>query len=126
MRGNIRKNYIINRKKKEVDIQMSSHFREWLSQNGYGTYNGIEITPESEIVAYTYVISIGVMSFKRSTPYYFKDVERDKIITAKILCILCNLLLGWWGIPWGPIWTVKETFCDLTNKYTRTCGEVAS
>lgn len=78
---------------------MSSNFRYWLFPNYYGIYNGVEVTPKSEVIAYTYVISIGTMSFKRSTPYYKKNIEHNKIATAKILCVLCNLLLGWWGIP---------------------------
>ena len=26
-----------------------------------------------------------------------------------------SLLLGWWGIPWGPIWTIGTVFKNLTG-----------
>lgn len=98
-------------------------FRTWLSENGCGNYQGIAITPESELVSYTYVISVIVITFRRSTPYYFKEAEKGKAMAMKLLCILCNLLLGWWGIPWGPIYVVKETFCNLINKRTAKWGD---
>lgn len=91
----------------------STDFESWLKKNTYGNYNGVDVSSESELVAYTYVISLIVVTFRRSTRYYFKDVESGKVMCAKILCTLCNLILGWWGIPWGPIYTIKETFCNL-------------
>ncbi len=104
---------------------MDKDFKDWLNRNRYGTYKGVKITPETEMVAYTYVFSIIVMTFRRSTRYYFKEAERGKALAAKILCILCNLLVGWWGIPWGPIWTIKETFCNLINSNTVMWGKFA-
>lgn len=106
-------------------FKMDDELNEWLKRNRYGTYNGVEFTPETEMVAYTYVISILVMTFRRSTRYYFKEAEKGKAIIAKILCILCNLTVGWWGIPWGPIWTIKETFCDLFNMHKAPWGQFA-
>lgn len=106
-------------------FSMDENFKGWLNRNKYGNYNGMEIKPETEMVAYTYVISILVMTFRRSTRYYFKEAEREKAFAAKILCILCNLLVGWWGIPWGPIWTIKETFCNVINSNTVPWGKFA-
>lgn len=99
-------------------FKMDTDFKGWLNRNRYGTYNGMEIKPETEMVAYTYVISVVAMTFRRNTRYYFKEAEKEKALAAKILCILCNLTVGWWGIPWGPIWTIKETFTNLINGNT--------
>lgn len=105
--------------------KMDEGFRTWLNTNRYGTYQGIEITPDTQLVSYTYVISVIVMTFRRSTRYYFMEAEHGQAVAAKLLCILCNLTLGWWGFPWGPIWTVKETVCNLINHETKTWGEIA-
>ena len=104
---------------------MDKDFKDWLNQNHYGNYNGIQIKPETEMVAYTYVISFIVLTYRKSTRYYFKEAEAGKALAAKILCILCNLIVGWWGIPWGPIWTIKETFCNLINSNTVMWGTFA-
>ncbi len=37
-------------------FKMDEDFRNWLNQNTYGNYNGMEITPVTEMVSYTYVI----------------------------------------------------------------------
>lgn len=105
--------------------KMDQDFLDWLNTKRYGTYNGVDITPETELVSYTYVISVIVMTFRRSTRYYFKEAESGKALAAKLLCTLCNLTLGWWGIPWGPVWTVKETFCNLANRNKKKWGEIA-
>ncbi len=102
-----------------------SEFRGWLARNRYGTYNGMEITPSTELVSYTYVISAIIVTYRKPTRYYFVEAEKGEALRAKILCILCNLVCGWWGIPWGPIWTIKETFCNLVNYNKRTWGEFA-
>ncbi len=104
---------------------MDKDFKDWLNRNRYGTYNGIEIKPETEMVAYTYVISFIVLTYRNRTRYYFKKAEAGKAMAAKILCILCNLIVGWWGIPWGPIWTIKESFCNLVNSNTVMWGKFA-
>ena len=106
-------------------LKMDKEFKDWLNRNSYGNYKGIEITPQTEIVSYTYVISMLVISMRHSTRYYFKEAEKQKAFCAKMLCILCNLIFGWWGIPWGPIWVVKETVCDIGNQYTKYWGEIA-
>ena len=98
--------------------KMDEDFRIWLNQHHYGNYNGLEIAPSTKLVSYTYVISLLVVTFRRSTRYYFMEAEKGKAFGAKLSCIVCNLLLGWWGIPWGPIWTIKETIGDLTDTRT--------
>lgn len=115
---------IVGRGKSNM-FTMDKDFKDWLNRNHYGTYNGMKITPETEMVAYTYVISVIVLTYRKSTRYYFKEAEAGKALAAKILCILCNLIVGWWGIPWGPIWTIKETFCNLINKNTVMWGTFA-
>lgn len=105
-------------------MEMNTEFRNWLNMNRYGNYRGTEITPSSEMVSYTYVISLLVITFRRNTRYYFLEAEKKDAMLSKVLCILCNLTLGWWGIPWGPIWTVKETICNLCNTKKATWGEL--
>lgn len=60
-------------------------------------------------VVYQYCISVAVMSFKRSSAVHFvpagtSAARRGLKFTA------WSLIAGWWGIPWGPIWTLSTTF----------------
>ncbi len=106
----------------ENNIVVEEDFRNWLEKNTCGTYKGMEISPTTELVSYTYVISAIVITFRKQTPYYFRQAEKKKAGMMKFLCILCNLTLGWWGIPWGPIWTIKETCCNIFNENTAYWG----
>jgi hypothetical protein len=58
-----------------------------------------------KFVVFPYTISIVLMTFKRSSDIYFiKPGESSFKHGAGFVFI--NLLLGWWGIPWGPIYTI--------------------
>ena len=45
--------------------------------------------------------------------------------------ILISVLLGWWGIPWGPIWTIQSLYInlkggkDITSEVLKLAQQVA-
>lgn len=58
-----------------------------------------------KFVIFPYTISIVLATFKRSSDIYFiKPGESSAKYGFGF--IITNLLLGWWGIPWGPIYTI--------------------
>jgi hypothetical protein len=64
-----------------------------------------EIQRGGVFVRYYYCISILVMTFKRSSPIYFIKAGHSRVGKG-VGYTFISLFLGWWGIPWGPIWTV--------------------
>ena len=64
-----------------------------------------ELQRGAKFVIYTYCVSILVMTFKRGSPVHFVR-SGESAVTKGLPYCLVSLLLGWWGIPWGPIWTV--------------------
>ena len=64
-----------------------------------------EVAAGGRFVIYQYCISVIVISFKRGSDIYFIR-PGDNAVTKGLLFTLCSLVLGWWGIPWGPIWTI--------------------
>ncbi|MBN1954178.1 MAG: hypothetical protein JW900_03910 [Anaerolineae bacterium] len=73
--------------------------------------SGAEIRRELErgarFVVFQYCISVIVLTFKRGSGVYF--VRADENAVAKGLpYTLLSLVLGWWGIPWGPIYTIQS------------------
>lgn len=70
-----------------------------------------EVNAGGKFVYYTYCFSLIVITFKRSTPIFF--VKSNENAFAKSLpYTLLTFVLGWWGIPWGIIYTVG---CLITN-----------
>lgn len=64
-----------------------------------------ELQNGGKFVIYQYCISIIIMSFKRGSNIYF--VRAGESAFAKgFKYTLLSLVLGWWGIPWGPIYTI--------------------
>jgi hypothetical protein len=54
----------------------------------------------ARFVVYRYCISIGVLSFKRSSAVYFLPADKSAVVRG-LPYVALSLLLGWWGIPWG-------------------------
>lgn len=64
-----------------------------------------ELQRGAKFVVYQYCISVIVMTFKRSSDiYYIRPGESRH--TKGIGFTLLSLVAGWWGIPWGPIYTI--------------------
>ena len=77
--------------------------------SGLENMTGAELSEELDkggrFVTYTYVISLLLVSFKRSSKVYFLRHNEGKV-TPGLKYSLISFLFGWWGIPWGPIWTI--------------------
>src|SRR5579859_2877794 len=71
-----------------------------------------ELQRGAKFVFYTYCVSVIVMTFKRSSPVYFVRHGESAVSKGLPYCLI-SLLLGWWGIPWGPIWTVTTLVNNL-------------
>jgi hypothetical protein len=67
-----------------------------------------------KFVVFPYTISILVMTFKRASDIYF--IKPGEGTTGySFPFILINLILGWWGIPWGPIYTIGSLIDHLSG-----------
>ncbi len=80
-----------------------------------------EIQQGGKFVLFQYCISLLVITFKRSSDIYF--IRHGESAVGKGLPFtLLSLVLGWWGIPWGPIYTVQSVWVnfgggkDVTNE----------
>lgn len=64
-----------------------------------------ELDRGGRFVIYQYCISLILITFRRSSDIYFlKGGESG--FSRGMEYNLMSFLLGWWGIPWGPIYTV--------------------
>ncbi|HYG52590.1 MAG TPA: hypothetical protein VD905_16880 [Flavobacteriales bacterium] len=71
-----------------------------------------EINRGGKFVLYTYCISVIVMSFKRPSSIYFIKSNENAFVKG-LPFSLTSLLLGWWGIPWGIIYTFGCLFSNI-------------
>lgn len=71
-----------------------------------------EIQEGGKFIVYQYVISILIMTFKRPTGVYFIKKGENRFIPG-IVPSLVTLVFGWWGIPWGPIYSIGALGTNL-------------
>lgn len=68
----------------------------------------------ARFVAYQYTISIIVMTFRRSSAVHFVPAGSSAVVKGLPYTIL-TLVAGWWGIPWGPIYTIGSLAKNLSG-----------
>lgn len=74
----------------------------------------LNIQSQGKYVVFQYTISILVMTFKRTSKIHF--VKNKKIAFLKSLPYsLLTLLFGWWGIPWGPIYSIEGLYKNFSG-----------
>jgi hypothetical protein len=71
-----------------------------------------ELDHGARFVIYQFTISIIVMTFRRSSDVYFIRASENGL-TKGLPYTLLSFFLGWWGIPWGPIYTIGSLYHNL-------------
>jgi hypothetical protein len=73
-----------------------------------------EVESGGKFVVYQYTISIVVMTFKNASDIYFVRSGEQAWVKGLPYTVL-TLLMGWWGIPWGPIYSVGSLYRNLSG-----------
>jgi hypothetical protein len=66
-----------------------------------------ELQRGAKFVFYQYCVSLLVITFRRPSGIYFVRAEENRLVKG-LPWTLLTLLLGWWGIPWGPIYSIQS------------------
>lgn len=72
------------------------------------------VSEGGKFVMYKYCISIVIMTFNNPTDVYFVQPNKNSI-TPGLGYLFISLVIGWWGIPWGPIYTIGNIFNILSG-----------
>jgi len=73
-----------------------------------------ELQRGARFVHFQYTVSIIIMTFKRGSDIYFiKSDESSAKYSWKYS--LLTFFLGWWGIPFGPIYSVSSLYRNFTG-----------
>ncbi len=73
-----------------------------------------ELNNGAKFVMYQYCISLLVMTFKRGSNIYFIRAG-ESTITPGLKYTFLSLILGWWGFPFGLIYTPYVIGSNLTG-----------
>jgi hypothetical protein len=71
-----------------------------------------EVQRGGRFVRFDYVVSALLLTFRQeSDPHLIRSGERALAVGARFTVV--TLLLGWWGIPWGPLFSVRALWRNL-------------
>jgi hypothetical protein len=73
-----------------------------------------ELSNGAKFVVFQYCVSIVVMTFKRSSDIYFIKAE-ESTVRYSIAFTIITFIFGWWGIPWGPIYSIGSIYTNLSG-----------
>jgi hypothetical protein len=73
-----------------------------------------EVGEGARFVVYQFCVSVFVMSFRNSSAIHFVR-EGERYWGPMLTMSGISLVAGWWGIPWGPIWTVTALANNLSG-----------
>jgi len=84
-----------------------------------------ELQRGAKFVIYNYCISVIVMTFKRGSDIYYIRPGENRIVKGLGFTLL-SLVAGWWGFPWGPIYTVTSLVTNFSGGKDVTAEVAAS
>ena len=73
-----------------------------------------EVARGAKFVIYSYNFSLVVLSFKRPSNIHFIRPGESPVVKG-LPFTLTSLVFGWWGIPWGVIYTFQSLHQNLTG-----------
>ncbi len=105
----------------------TARFEQWLQLNAESviqhgaTYEGAEINRHTEVRRFLVALSVIVASFKIPTRHHIAGL--DNFAHKQIQYSLATLVCGWWGVPWGPVYTVQSLAKNVSGGYIMTIEE---
>ncbi|MBZ0113705.1 MAG: hypothetical protein K8J08_14665 [Thermoanaerobaculia bacterium] len=73
-----------------------------------------ELDRGGRFICYDYCFSIVVITFRRSSDILFLSSDASRIVPGLKFTLL-SLVFGWWGIPWGPIYTIGSVAKNMSG-----------
>src|SRR5262245_6773149 len=73
-----------------------------------------EIARCGRFVLFQYCISVLILTFGRSWDSYLLRVG-GRAARYSIGFTMLSLIAGWWGLPWGPIYTIGAVATNLAG-----------
>jgi hypothetical protein len=68
----------------------------------------------AKFVVFPYTVSFIIMTLRRNSEVYFIR-PGESTLKYSYGYVLLNLIVGWWGIPWGPIYTIGALLVHFTK-----------
>lgn len=73
-----------------------------------------DVAKGGRFVYYMFCVSVLVMSFRRSSPVIYIRSGGSRVVPGLSWSLL-TFVVGWWGIPWGPIFSIQSIVANMAG-----------
>jgi hypothetical protein len=84
-----------------------------------------ELQRGAKFIIFQYCISVIILTFRRPSGIYFIRQGENAVVKGLPFTLL-SLVAGWWGIPWGQIYTTQPAYNNSRGGKDVTQGVVNS
>ena len=84
-----------------------------------------EVRNGGRFVIFLWTVSVVIVSIKQPTIIHFIKSD-ERAFTKALRPTLFTLLSGWWGVPWGPIYSIESLATNLSGGMDVTSDVLAS
>jgi len=106
-------------------------FLAWLWEHGEALrgapgrvefWEGEPVDLHTPLTRFQFCTSFVTLTFRQRTGYLV-GASVD-VLLANLVATLWSLLLGWWGLPWGPVYTIQTLVLNLRGGLRTTVEQV--
>ena len=73
-----------------------------------------EVRNGGRFVVFLWTASVVIVSIKQPTVIHFIKSD-ERAFTRALRPTLITFLFGWWGVPWGPIYSIESLATNLSG-----------
>lgn len=70
------------------------------------------VSDGSRFVYFAYTVSLVIVTFRDTSGVYLIR-SGEKTVGKSFLFTIVSFLIGWWGFPWGPKYTMQAIWTNL-------------
>jgi hypothetical protein len=108
--------------------QKGLDFLLWLQTNqpsiekGWSYYENYKVTPNTVLAQYQACVSLLLLTLRFRSPRRIVGSPENQ--STRIVYTLISAVAGWWGIPWGFVYTPQAIYRNLKGGYRQTVKEL--
>jgi len=108
--------------------QKGLDFLLWLQTNqqsiekGWSYYQDRKVTPNTVLAQYQACVSLFILTLRFRSPRRIVGSPENQ--STGIVYTLISAVAGWWGIPWGFVYTPQAIYRNLKGGYRQTVREL--
>lgn len=112
----------------KAENRKSQDFIKWLHSNeneinkGTAHFEGASLDLDTEITQFQACFSFLIFTLKVPSRFYVNGYHFTSIIS--LFYSLFTLIFGWWGLPWGPIYTVQTIMSNIAGGKMKTIRQL--